>query len=217
MNSPLSSSREFSGPQYHHTALKVTENQTLHTYQASWPGQSTTSQGLLFFFFFTQTEMRRAVCNQLRETDPSAMSDLFFNLSVKAYLCCGEAATLNAKEIGLFFIWCCANIVQSVQRNTHINVYHILKENITRKGIGMGHLLVSWGPRSWQELFHVMWMTKWDLYRAGLLHSYSELAQLDLGLGNVNKLPWVAALVEMGSVYQSNISYYTLCPGFWWN
>lgn len=99
----------------------------------------------------------------------------------------------------VFFIWCWSqhfsvSIVQSVQRNTHIHVYHILKKTITRKGIGMGHLLVSWGPRSWQELFHVMWMTKWDLYGAGLLHSYSELAQLDLGLGNVNKLPWVAAL-----------------------
>lgn len=59
----------------YHTALKVSENQTVHTYNATWPGQSTTSQGHF------HTDADEAVCNQLKEADPSATADLIFNLS----------------------------------------------------------------------------------------------------------------------------------------
>lgn len=64
------------------------------------------------------------MCNQLRETDPSAMSDLFFNLSVKADLCCGEAATLNAKEIGLF-LYDAVQTLCKVCKEIHILMYTI--------------------------------------------------------------------------------------------
>lgn len=56
--------------------LKVTENPTVKTYQASWPGPINHQP----WAFSTPTETRWSVCNQLQEADPSAMSEMFFKL-----------------------------------------------------------------------------------------------------------------------------------------
>ena len=42
------------------------------------------------------------MCNQLKEADPSAMSDLFFNLSDKVCLCSGKAG-IHSKHSNLVY------------------------------------------------------------------------------------------------------------------